>query len=63
MGRKSFLIRALKIIPLIISFVFFEQVPAAEFSADMTETQGDKIKKSKINVRGENYSLEVNEDG
>jgi len=51
------------IVFLFVLAVFARQTIAAEFSADMIDTQGDFVKKSKLYVKGDKYSIEVDEDG
>jgi len=63
MGRKSFFGRMGIVMSLLVLFALFGQVSAVDFSADMTDTQGDNVKKSKLFVRGGNYSLDVDESG
>ena len=59
MGRKSFFGRTVLVIALAVMFSLIGTAKAVDFTADMTETQGESVKTSKLNVSGGLYSLEV----
>ncbi|MBN1211936.1 MAG: hypothetical protein JXA92_05105 [candidate division Zixibacteria bacterium] len=63
MGRNKSFGRLRAIAFLFILAFFAGRTTAAEFSADMTDTQGEKIKKSKLYVKGTKYSMFLEESG
>lgn len=46
-----------------VLFVLCGQAAALDFSADMTQTQGEEVKSNKIYVKGDRYSFDLEEDG
>lgn len=51
------------IVFLFVLAVFAGQTIAAEFSADMTQTQNEEVKQSKLYVKGTRYSMFLEESG